>query len=324
MKAARFLAWALLILSLTATHVYACECDPPKPQKLFRDVWYLLSAPTTMAAGICYTPRFRVAPSFRVGDQPFAGAAGGVNGYDQADAGLSPVPNGAFAPKADAPAQKPAANKFPHAIERSGDAGRIISLLALLPDSGLPKELMDKAEAVGVFPKVTKETLYFTHVSQGYGVISARLENGWTMPAFYEFSGGGYGSPFAKTETSGVILLFMTKDSVTAFERGGVRLKGERKAIAGPVGTITDEQKKELAGAQILAYFYYNGKLNGNAFGKGFFSKFLLNPDNKINTPLYGMKGREVLAGKKVDTAALPAGILAFQEALQKYYGATK
>jgi lipid-binding SYLF domain-containing protein len=211
-------------------------------------------------------------------------------------------------------------NKFPHAIERSGDAGRIVSMLALLPDSGMPKELIDKAEAIGVFPKVSKETAYFSTVTQGYGVISARKENGWTMPAFYSFGGGGYGSLFAKNETNGVILLFMTKDAVVAFEKGGVPLKGEKKALAGPVGAITNEQKKDLADAHILAYSYFNGKLSGTAFGKSFWKSFGLNPDNKINTPLYGMKGREVLAGKKVDAGSLPAGIPAYQEALQKHY----
>src|SRR5205085_91052 len=90
-----------------------------------------------------------------------------------------------------------AQNRFPHAIERSGDASRIIASLALVPESGLPKELVDKAEAVGVFPKVERETLYFTHTIEGYGVISARTEGGWTMPAFYQFSGAGFGNPFA-------------------------------------------------------------------------------------------------------------------------------
>lgn len=185
-------------------------------------------------------------------------------------------------------------------------------------------QLIDKAEAVGVFPKVEKQTALFMQATQGYGVISARAENGWTMPAFYEFGGGGYGNPFAKDETYGIIFLFMTKDAVAALEKGGVKLKGEKKALAGPVGPITDEQRKGLEGAHILAYAYYNGKLRGTAFGKSFWKNFLLNPDNKINKPLYGVKGREVLAGKKVDTVALPAGISAYQEALQKYYGATK
>ena len=211
-------------------------------------------------------------------------------------------------------------NKFPDAIERSGDAARIVSMLALLPDSGFPKELVDKAMAVGVFPKVTRETTGFTHLTQGYGVISARQENGWTSPAFYQFMGGGYGSPFAKEEKNGVILLFMSKDAVSWFEKGGVPLKNEKKALPGPVGAMAEEQRKELEGAQILAYAYYNGKLNGAAFGKSFWKKFLLDPDNNINKPLYGMKGREVLAGQEVDSQTLPAGISAFQEALTKYY----
>lgn len=215
-----------------------------------------------------------------------------------------------------------AQKKFSHAVERSEDAGRIITALALLPDTGFPQELMKKAEAVAVFPKIKKETALFTQVSQGYGVICSRTENGWTMPAFYQFGGGGYGNPFAGNDAFGVILLFMTKDAVAAFEKGGVPLKNEKRALAGPIGTITDAQRKELEGAHILAYAYFNGKLAGTSFGNSFWKSFGLNPDNNINKPLYGMKGREVLAGKKVDTASLPAGIANYQEALQKHYGA--
>jgi lipid-binding SYLF domain-containing protein len=214
--------------------------------------------------------------------------------------------------------------KLAHAVERSEDAGRIIASLALLPDTGFPQELMKKAEAVAVFPKVKRDTTLFTHLLGGYGVISSRVENDWSVPAFYQFVGGGFGSPFAQSETYSIIILFMTRDAVSAFEKGGVPLKGEKKAIAGPVGEITDEQRKEMEGAQILAYAYYNGKLKGSAFDKGFGRNFLLNPDNNINKPLYGMKGREVLAGKKVNTAALPAGLVAYQEALKKYYGTSQ
>ena len=213
------------------------------------------------------------------------------------------------------------ANKFEDAQQRSQDAALIVTTLAVLPESDLPKELAERAQAIGVFPKVKKETMMFSSFSQGYGVISARTENGWTMPAFYEFFGGGYGNPFAGAETNAVVLLFMTKDAVSWFEKGGVKLRGEKKAIEGPVGSITDAQRKEIEGAQILAYAYYNGKLSGKAFGKSFWKTFYLNPDNNINTPLYGMKGREVLAGKKIgDTPERPATIPKYTEALQKYY----
>ena len=79
-------------------------------------------------------------------------------------------------------------------------------------------------------------------------------------------------------------------------------MKNEKKAVEGPVGTITDEQRKELENAPILAYSYFNGKLNGTAFGKSFWKSFNLNPDNNINKPVYGMKGRKVLSGKQIDS----------------------
>ncbi len=218
-------------------------------------------------------------------------------------------------------AQRRAENKFTDAIQRSQSAGRIMASLALVPESGFPKELLDKAQAVGVFPKVERETMMFSQVSMCYGVICARGADGWTPPAFYAFGGGGYGNPFARSETFGVILLFMTKDAVAAFEKGGVKLKGEKKALAGPVGAITDEQRKEIEGAHILAYAYFNGELKGTAFGKSFWKNFALNPDNNINKPLYGVKGREVLAGAKINSSSLPEGITAFQEALQKHFG---
>jgi lipid-binding SYLF domain-containing protein len=218
--------------------------------------------------------------------------------------------------------QKP--NQFKDAKERSSDAGRIIELLALVPDGGVPKELMEKAVAVGVFPKVEKQQVAFTSATLGYGVISAHSADGWTLPAFYVFGGSGFGNPFAKNENYGVILLFMTKESLDAFEKGGVPLTNEKKAVEGPVGVLTDAQRKEIEGFHILAYAYFNGKLKGTAFGRSFWKSFALNPDNKINKPLYGIKGREVLAGKKVDVSTLPEGITPYQEALSRYYGEKK
>lgn len=213
-------------------------------------------------------------------------------------------------------------NKFPDAIERSGAAAKIVASLALVSELGLPRELVDKAAAVGVFPKVTKDTAMFSVLTQGYGVICSRQDGKWTMPAYYQFTGGGYGNPFTlrNYEQSSVIFFFMTKDAVAAFEKGGVRLKGDKNALAGPLGTISDEQRKDLAEANILAYAFVSGDLKGTTFKKSFWKSFLLNPDNNINGPLYGMKGREVLAGKKTDAATLPAGITAYQEALAKYF----
>ena len=214
-------------------------------------------------------------------------------------------------------AQKPKAERFAHAVERSRDAARMAALLTAVPEDGMPRELIDRSSAIGVFPKVERETIYFTHMIHGYGVISVRRNDDWTMPAFYQFMGAGYGNPFSEKENYGVVLLFFGQDAVDSFEKGGVRLNKEKQTIPGPVGAITEAQRKELESARVIAYAYYNGKLKGTEYN----SRFALNPDNNINTPMYGVKGREILAGKEPDPATLPDGIAAYREALKKYYG---
>lgn len=209
--------------------------------------------------------------------------------------------------------------KYKHAIVRSQDAAKIIEVLNEVRDVGFPRELVDKAEGIAVFPLVNEETALFMLTVKGYGVISARTSEGWSLPAFYGFTGGGYTGKFISIEEMAVVLLFMNKEVMASFEKGGVQLKDRKKAVAGPVGSVTDEQRKELAGAGILSYVYSNSKLKGNNFGTTF-KNFLVNPDNNINKPMYGMKGREVLAGKPVDTSTLPSGLTAFKEALEKYY----
>ena len=219
-----------------------------------------------------------------------------------------------------ASAQKADPKKFRHAVTRSEDAGRIITMLAVAPDLTIPKEIVEKAQAIAVFPKVVRETAFIMQASKGYGVISARQSDGWTLPAFYQFGGGGYGNPFADSDAHAVILLFMSKDALGLFEKGAVDLKNEHKAVEGPVGTLTATQQKELEQAHVLAYAYFNGRLNGAAFGKSFWKAFGLNPDNNINKPVYGIKGREVLAGTQIDPATVIPGISSFTDALRKYY----
>lgn len=70
------------------------------------------------------------------------------------------------------------------------------------------------------------------------------------MGAEYKFS-------FAAEETLAIVLLFMNREAVSWFEKGGVPFKGEKKAVAGPVGALTEGQKAQLAGVHIIAYAYY-------------------------------------------------------------------
>ncbi|MDX6557861.1 MAG: hypothetical protein QOF72_910 [Blastocatellia bacterium] len=215
-----------------------------------------------------------------------------------------------------ASAQKPTSEKFKHAIERSEDSARLLSLLAQ-PNSGLPSGLMAKARIVAVFPRASRQDALVRRFLQGYGVISSRQDSGWSSSAFYQFTSAPRKFSGSSDETLAVILFFLNEDALSWFEDGKSKFKGERAALLGPVNG--PESKAQAPEAQIVAYTYYNGKLNASNVDPDFFRDFILDQDNNINEPLYGARGREVLAGRKVDSASLPSGISAFQEALQKY-----
>lgn len=215
--------------------------------------------------------------------------------------------------------QKPAAEKLNHARVRSEDSARILSLLAQ-PNSGFPKELINKAQIVAVIPQATREDAFVRRFLQGYGVISARLQSGWSLPAFYQFASAPRKFTGTSHETLALILLFMNKDALLWFDKDKSQFKRERAAVLGPVGIIREEEIKNLTGNGIVAYTYYNGKLNGNNIDPDFFKDFVLDQDNNINIQMYGLKARDVLAGKKIDQTLVPAGIYAFQEVLERHW----
>ena len=192
-----------------------------------------------------------------------------------------------------------------------------MSLLAE-PNSGFPKELIDKAQIVAVFPRASKQEMLLRRFLQGYGVISARQTTGWSPPAFYEFASAPRKFSGSSKETIALILLFMNKDAESWFEKDKSEFKGDHAGMLGRVGVLAEEQLTQMASAQIVAFTYYNGTLNGNRIDPDFFKDFILDQDNNINLPLYGGKGYEVLTGKKIDSASIPPGVPAFQEALQK------
>lgn len=216
-------------------------------------------------------------------------------------------------------AQKPAPQRFNDAMKRSESAAEVITKLAQLSQNGIPKELIDKAEAIGVFP-CKKTDLLIEHAVLCPGVISRHLPSGWSLPAFYKFGGGGFGRPDpALRQSAAMILLFMDKESIEWLGKA-MGLKDEKQAQAGPVGSISKEQMAKLANAHIIAYADRKDGLSGQNLTGGFWKEIGLNQDNHINQGLYGMKGREVLSGKTISYASIPTSISEFQQALEKYY----
>ena len=60
------------------------------------------------------------------------------------------------------------------------------------PDKGIPRDLLDRAECVMVFPQVIKVGV-IVGGQGGRGVASCRTRSGWSAPAFFEMKGGSVG-----------------------------------------------------------------------------------------------------------------------------------
>ena len=215
-------------------------------------------------------------------------------------------------------AQRPVSEQVRNAAERSKTAATIINTIMSLPAAeGIPREVIERAEAVAVIPHVVKVKILFQTGTKGYGVISRRVPGGWTLPAYYGFGGSGVEASLAGGEATDVIVLFMNSKMVDYFQKGRFEFEREREANGGTVGASI--QKAVLDRANVFVYTLRSGKLNGLEIANGIWSQTVLNPDNNINNALYRMKGRDVLAGKPVNSQALPEDVSAFQRALASY-----
>src|SRR5215510_15538827 len=65
------------------------------------------------------------------------------------------------------------------AARHSSDAAKTFTEIMNVKDKAIPKELLDKAEAIAVFPDVIKAA-FIVGGSGGQGIVSKRLRGGWS------------------------------------------------------------------------------------------------------------------------------------------------
>ncbi len=217
-------------------------------------------------------------------------------------------------------AQTGATQKFSDAVRRSEESAKIIAQIAQPSSNGIPQEVVDKAQAVVVFPNVTTLKLLMQKAIKGRGVASARQGSGWTLPVYCNFAGlAEFELTSLGQESTNIILLFMDKEAISWLQKD-TDLTGEKTPLAGPLEPATNDQKMRAMYTHIIAYTFAKNKLIGKTLETTINKGFAIGPDNHINQPLYHSKRPELLAEQKIDPASLPAGIAAFQEALQKYW----
>jgi lipid-binding SYLF domain-containing protein len=203
--------------------------------------------------------------------------------------------------------------KARQAADQAAKAARVFDQIMSTREKSIPRDLLDKAEAVAVFPSVFKAGL-IVGGRGGSGVISRRVAGGWSAPAFFDLGGGSVGLQIGASSTD-YILLFMNEDAVESLLGDKFEIGGEGSAAAGPVGRSASASTDARMNAKILSYSRSRGAFAGLEL-KG----VVIKPDSDDNLQVYGMSARDILTGaNKISMEAMPEGVRVFPETLARY-----
>jgi SH3 domain-containing YSC84-like protein 1 len=203
--------------------------------------------------------------------------------------------------------------KAREAANQSAKAARVFDQIMGTRERSIPRDLLDRAEAVAVFPSVLKAG-FILGGRGGSGVISRRVAGGWSAPAFFDLGGGSIGLQIGASSTD-YILLFMNENAVGSLLGDKFEIGGEGSAAAGPVGRSASASTDVRMNAQILSYSRSRGAFAGLEL-KG----VVIKPDNEDNLQVYGMTARDILTGtNKISMAAMPEGVRIFPQTLARY-----
>ncbi len=181
-----------------------------------------------------------------------------------------------------------------------------------VPEKAIPKELLDKAEAIAVFPDVIKAA-FIIGGKGGQGIVSKRIRGGWSQPVFFNLGGGSFGAQIGATKTD-YVLLIMNDDGLKGLLKDKFELGAEVGVAAGPVGRELSASTNPRLDAGILSYSRSKGVFIGAAL-KG----AVISPDNDLNEAVYHMKAEQLLTGKPMTLAHMPPSVRIFPRTLARY-----
>jgi lipid-binding SYLF domain-containing protein len=141
------------------------------------------------------------------------------------------------------------------------DATNVLTQSAAMQD-GLPQKLLAQAQGIAIVPNMVRGA-FVVGVQHGRGVLLVRGPDGaWQAPRMIEITGGSLGYQIGVQSTD-LILIFRTPQSVKNVMRGTLKLGVDASAAAGPVGRQASAATDVSLKAEILSYSRARGAFVG-------------------------------------------------------------
>jgi SH3 domain-containing YSC84-like protein 1 len=147
------------------------------------------------------------------------------------------------------------------ASDRVQAAGDVLNEIESAPDSGIPQEILSKAECVAVVPSMLKGG-FIVGGKYGRGLASCRTPKGWSAPAFFTITGGSVGFQIGGQAVD-LVMLIMNNDGMQHLLSSKVELGADASVAAGPVGRHAEGDTDWKMRAQVLTYSRTRGVFAG-------------------------------------------------------------
>ena len=140
---------------------------------------------------------------------------------------------------------------------------RVLAEIMDAPDAAIPGAVLERAEAIAVFPSTLKAGFIFGG-HRGRGVISARREGtgSWSVPAFLTLTGGSFGLQIGGQSVD-VVLVIMNRRGLEKLLQSEFKIGGDASAVVGPLGRDLEASTDILLQAEILSYSRTRGLFAG-------------------------------------------------------------
>ena len=187
---------------------------------------------------------------------------------------------------------------------RLHESATVLKEILGMPD-GIPKDLLNKADCVAVFPSVKKFAIGIGG-SYGRGAITCRtgtnFRGPWSAPAMFALEAANIGLQLGGQATD-FVLLVMNEKGANSVLTSKVKLGADAAAAAGPKGRNAAAATDVVMKAEILSYSRSRGLFAGISLEGS-----TLRSDNSANQKIYGkeLTAKQIVREGKV--AVPPAG----------------
>jgi lipid-binding SYLF domain-containing protein len=170
--------------------------------------------------------------------------------------------------------------------DRLKNCGTVLKEILDIPDD-VPRDLLDKADCVVIFPSVLKAA-FLVGGSYGRGAMTCRrgknFSGSWGAPTMMALEGGSFGLQLGG-EATDFVLLVMNDRGANGILSSKVKLGGDASAAAGPKGREASAETDVTLRAEILSYSRARGLFAGISLEGS-----TIRPDNDANERIYGRK----------------------------------